>query len=90
MTEDYLYRIRATSKTNHLLFQELQEVLSRTSTRLTIDDSQVLVIETAEKPIKVVFDNGMQIIDESELDSCEDMEAASEEELNMFIEGLKI
>ena len=38
--------------------------------------------------IKVVFDNGMQIIDESKAGLYEDIEAASEEELDLFIKGV--
>ena len=48
----------------------------------------IWVIPTTEKPIKVVFDNGMQIVDESKAGLCEDIEAASEEELNLFIKGV--
>lgn len=45
-------------------------------------------IPDVEKPIKIVFDNnGIRIIDESEVDLCEDIEVASEEELNLFIKG---
>lgn len=42
----------------------------------------------APRQIKVVFDNGMQIVDESKAGLCEDIEAASEEELNLFIKGV--
>ena len=39
--------------------------------------------------VKVVFENGIQIIDESEIDLREDIEAASEEELDLFIKGVR-
>jgi hypothetical protein len=46
------------------------------------------LIPDVEKPMKVVFDNGMQIVDESKAGLCEDIEAASEEELDLFIKGV--
>ena len=54
----------------------------------TDNAGSIWVIPTTEKPIKVVFDNGMQIVDESKAGLCEDIEAASEEELNLFIKGV--
>ena len=46
------------------------------------------IIPDVEKPIKIVFDNnGIRIMDESEVDLCKDIEVASEEELNLFIKG---
>ena len=54
----------------------------------TDNAGSIWVIPTTEKPIKVVFDNGIQIVDESKAGLCEDIEAASEEELDLFIKGV--
>ena len=52
------------------------------------DEGMYYIVPKMNEPIKVVFDNGMQIVDESKAGLCEDIEAASEEELNLFIRGV--
>lgn len=54
----------------------------------TDDAGSIWVIPTTEKPIKVVFDNGIQIIDKSEVDHVGDLEPATDEEIKTLI-GIK-
>jgi hypothetical protein len=51
----------------------------------TDDAGSIWVIPTTEKPIKVVFDNGIQIVDESEPDYAEDYDTATDEEIEALI-----
>lgn len=46
------------------------------------------LIPDVEKPMKVVFDNGIQITDESEVDYVGDLEPATDEEIKTLI-GIK-
>lgn len=54
----------------------------------TDNAGSIWVIPTTEKPIKVVFDNGIQITDESEVDYVGDLEPATDEEIKTLI-GIK-
>lgn len=54
----------------------------------TDNAGSIWVIPTTEKPIKVVFDNGIQITYESEVDYVGDLEPATDEEIKTLI-GIK-
>lgn len=47
------------------------------------------IYDDDDRKTKVVFENGIQMIDESEIDLHEDIEAASEEELDLFIKEVR-
>lgn len=52
------------------------------------DEGMYYIVPKMNEPIKVVFDNGIQIIDESEVDYVGDLEPATDEEIKTLI-GIK-
>lgn len=52
------------------------------------DEGMYYIVPKMNEPIKVVFDNGIQITDESEVDYVGDLEPATDEEIKTLI-GIK-
>lgn len=52
------------------------------------NEGMYYIVPKMNEPIKVVFDNGIQIIDESEVDYVGDLEPATDEEIKTLI-GIK-
>lgn len=52
------------------------------------DEGMYYIVPKMNEPIKVVFDNGIQITDESEVDYAGDLEPATDEEIKTLI-GIK-
>lgn len=52
------------------------------------DEGMYYIVPKMNEPIKVVFDNGIQIIDKSEVDHVGDLEPATDEEIKTLI-GIK-
>lgn len=49
------------------------------------DEGMYYIVPKMNEPIKVVFDNGIQIVDESEPDYAEDYDTATDEEIEALI-----